>query len=136
MVTGWPWSIALGYFAFGVACEANLLSFVDGAVGNILGSAFGLPGTNASFDYVVVGGGTAGLTIATRLASDPSVSVAVIEAGGFYEIDNGNRSVVPAYSNFYTGTNANDTQPLIDWGFVTEPQKVRTQSHKSQRGGV
>lgn len=40
------------------------------------------PGTNASFDYVIVGGGTAGLTLATRLAQNGSFSVAVVEAGG------------------------------------------------------
>lgn len=40
-------------------------------------------------------GGTAGLTVGARLAADSSLSVAVIEAGGFYEIDNGNASVVP-----------------------------------------
>ena len=107
-----------------VAAELNLLTYADGGRGSVLGSTFGAPGTNASFDYVIVGGGTAGLTIATRLAEDPSISVAVIEAGGFYETDNGNRSVVPGYSNFYTGSDPNNYQPLIDWGFVTEPQEV------------
>jgi len=34
------------------------------------------------FDYVVVGGGTAGCVLAARLAEDPGVSVALIEAGG------------------------------------------------------
>lgn len=34
------------------------------------------------FDYVVVGGGTAGCVLAARLAEDPDVSVALIEAGG------------------------------------------------------
>ncbi|KAL9047696.1 MAG: hypothetical protein Q9206_006547 [Seirophora lacunosa] len=110
---------ARGYVA---AAELNLLTFADGARGQLLGSTFGLPGTNATFDYVVVGGGTAGLTIATRLASNPAVSVAVIEAGGFYEIDNGNRSIVPGYSSFYTGADPTNYQPLVDWGFVTEPQ--------------
>ena len=46
----------------------QLFSYIDGSVGDVLGSAFGLPGTNATFDYIVIGGGTAGLTIATRLA--------------------------------------------------------------------
>ncbi|KAI4248897.1 MAG: hypothetical protein L6R40_000909 [Gallowayella cf. fulva] len=81
--------------ASAVAVE-QLLDYVDGGIGNLLGSSFGVPGTNATYDYVIVGGGTAGLTIATRLAQDPTVSVAVVEAGGFYEIDNGNRSIVPA----------------------------------------
>ncbi|TCD67352.1 hypothetical protein EIP91_000219 [Steccherinum ochraceum] len=34
------------------------------------------------FDYVVIGAGTAGLTLAARLTEDPSVSVLVLEAGG------------------------------------------------------
>lgn len=59
-------------------------------------NSFGVPGVNATFDYVVVGGGTAGLTIAARLAEDPDVSVAVIEAGGFYQQDNGNGRYVVA----------------------------------------
>ena len=107
-----------------VVAEINLLTYGDGGRGGVLGSAFGAPGTNATFDYVIVGGGTAGLTIATRLAEDPAISVAVVEAGGFYETDNGNRSVVPGYGNFYTGADPNNYQPLVDWGFVTEPQEV------------
>ncbi|KAJ7608865.1 GMC oxidoreductase [Mycena polygramma] len=39
------------------------------------------PDMNFSFDYVVVGGGTAGLALAARLAEDASVSVCVLEAG-------------------------------------------------------
>ena len=35
------------------------------------------------FDYVILGGGTAGLVVASRLSEDPAVSVAVIEAGNF-----------------------------------------------------
>ena len=40
---------------------------------------------NAIFDYIIVGGGNAGLTLAARLSESPTTRVAVIEAGGFYE---------------------------------------------------
>jgi len=89
-----------------------------------LGTAAGVSGKDASYDYVVVGGGTAGLTIAARLAEDASITVAVIEAGGFYELDNPNISVIPGEFSYFTGTSPQDTNPKIDWGFVTEPQAV------------
>jgi choline dehydrogenase-like flavoprotein len=34
-----------------------------------------------TFDYVIIGGGTAGLVLASRLTEDPAVHVAVLEAG-------------------------------------------------------
>ncbi|KAI1176170.1 GMC oxidoreductase [Nemania sp. FL0916] len=88
-----------------------------------LGSSFGIPGKNATFDYVVVGGGNAGLTLATRLAEQQSGRVAVVEAGTFYEISNGNLSQVPGLDNMYISKVHNDWHPLIDWGYETVPQK-------------
>jgi len=64
------------------------------------------------------------LAIAHRLAEDGIRTVAVIEAGGFSEFDNGNASIVPAYCPEYGATTAASANqfPLIDWGFITQPQ--------------
>ncbi|OCL10908.1 GMC oxidoreductase [Glonium stellatum] len=88
----------------------------------LLGSSFGVP-LSASYDYVIVGGGTAGLTVAARLAEDPSLIIAVIEAGSFYEISNGNLSQIPAYDFYWTDKDPTDYNPLIDWGYHTVPQE-------------
>lgn len=88
------------------------------------GSSFGAPGDNATYDYLVVGGGTAGLTLATRLIEQNVGSVAVVEAGSFYEITNSNFSEIPATGSFFSGKAEDDWQPLIDWGYHTTPQEV------------
>lgn len=107
-------------------------------------TAFGIPGQDAIYDYVgrnislnyclefrltarqiVIGGGTAGIALASRLAQNSSASVAIIEAGGFYEVDNGNFSVLPglyAASPFLAAAEIFPPQPLVDWGLVTTPQ--------------
>ena len=96
-------------------------------------SPYSTPGIDASFDYVVVGGGTAGLALATRLAEDQSITVAVVEAGGFYEEDNSDINVIPGQASYYSGWDLNDTQPLIDWCFVTEPQAASSQCSQDAR---
>lgn len=93
------------------------------AAQGLLGAHFGRPPLPAAFDYVVLGGGTAGLAMARRLAANNSV--AVIEAGGFYEMNNGNLSQIPAYAFYYLGTELAIFNPLIDWNQHTTPQQVR-----------
>ncbi|KAI3324239.1 GMC oxidoreductase [Xylariaceae sp. AK1471] len=88
----------------------------------LLGSHFGVPGLPASYDYIVVGGGTAGLTVARRLAANTSLSIAIIEAGDFYELSNGNYSQVPAYASFFTGNNPSLKNNFLDWYMYTKPQ--------------
>lgn len=68
------------------ALQAALLSCAHASPGFVSGDRFGLAGTNVTYDYVVVGGGTAGLTMAYRLSQDPTKTVAVIEAGGFASV--------------------------------------------------
>ncbi|KAF2803922.1 alcohol oxidase [Mytilinidion resinicola] len=100
-------------FSFALA----LLSLVPG----VLSGSYGIPFVPATYDYVVVGGGTSGLTLAARLAANSSILVAVVEAGGSYETLNP-LSDIPGFAAIQaTGTDPSDTD-VIDWGFVTTPQ--------------
>ncbi|KAL4907837.1 hypothetical protein BDW74DRAFT_166460 [Aspergillus multicolor] len=76
---------------------------------------------NATYDYVIVGGGTSGLALAARLAEDPSVSVAVVEAGGYYELDGTIASVIPGLAaGANVGTDITD-HSMVDWNFESQP---------------
>ncbi|KAK8055586.1 hypothetical protein PG993_000813 [Apiospora rasikravindrae] len=77
---------------------------------------------DATYDYVVIGGGTAGLVVAARLSEDPNVSVAVVEAGTRYEISNPMLSELPGFDSYYAGSSPDVIKESIDWGFVTSPQ--------------
>lgn len=82
--------------------------------------SLGVAGKAATYDYVVVGGGTAGLAVAARLSE--KYTVAVIEAGTFYETVN-NQSSVPEYVvDFLSMTTDPSTWAPTDWGFTTTEQ--------------
>lgn len=60
------------------ASAAVLGSYVQGT---LLGSSLGVTGDDVIYDYVIVGGGNAGLTVATRLVEQNAGTVGIIEAG-------------------------------------------------------
>lgn len=69
-----------------------------------------------TYDYVVVGAGTAGCVVAARLSEDPDVTVAVIEAGS--------REVPPQVQEDIAIPShwAYVQQSVVDWGYESVPQ--------------
>ncbi|KAK5996275.1 Dehydrogenase [Cladobotryum mycophilum] len=80
-----------------------------------------------SFDYVIVGGGTAGLTVANRLSEDKEVKVLVIEAGP----DNSKDPLVLAPGLIP----AQYGNPQYDWNFLSAPQPFLNDRQVNQARG-
>lgn len=93
----------------------------EGLVQGALGAVEGALGAEQAFDYVVVGGGTAGNVVGTRLA-EAGFSVAVVEAGINYEIEKPVLGTTPTGGIVGIGSGSLDQIPTVDWGFVTTPQ--------------
>jgi len=77
-----------------------------------------------SYDFVIIGGGTAGLVVATRLSENPSLQIAVLEAGKAKLNDF--RIKVPALAPSMLGN------PEYDWRFKTIPQVRRRRKYKKK----
>lgn len=67
-----------------------------------------------SFDYLIAGGGTAGLVVANRLSEIPTISVGIIEAGE--DLTDDKKVTTPLYMFDLQG------DPRYDWDFTSEPQ--------------
>lgn len=66
-----------------------------------------------TYDYIIIGAGSAGCVLANRLSVDPSVSVLLLEAGG---PDSKLEIHIPAaYSKL--------NRSAVDWAYETEPQE-------------
>ncbi len=71
-----------------------------------------MPSPTKSYDYIIVGAGSAGCVLAARLTEDPKVRVLLLEAGG----PDARREVkMPAaFSKLYKSS--------VDWNYSTEPE--------------
>lgn len=77
-------------------------------------SAFASPATSSfEYDYIILGGGTAGCVLANRLSANPFISVALIEAGP--TVFNDSRVLSPNPAGPAWGTD-------LDWNYTTTPQ--------------
>ena len=72
-----------------------------------------LVSTSPSFDYIIIGAGSAGCVLAHRLSRDSHVRVALIEAGGS---DDAPEMVMPvAFTQLF--------KTRYDWDYHTEPER-------------
>ncbi|KDR76848.1 hypothetical protein GALMADRAFT_67180 [Galerina marginata CBS 339.88] len=72
---------------------------------------------NNDYDFIVVGGGTAGSVIATRLSEIPSVRVLLIEAGLSNTAAGGDNPIIQV--PFLVSESLNS---IFDWNYTTTPQ--------------
>ena len=79
---------------------------------------------NTSYDYIVIGAGSAGSVVASRLSEDPENTVLLLEAGGDYTEN-------PVYHIPFRFFDLQKTK--ADWEYYTVPQKYSCQGMKERR---
>ncbi|XP_015907095.2 glucose dehydrogenase [FAD, quinone]-like [Parasteatoda tepidariorum] len=75
-----------------------------------------------SYDYVIIGAGSAGSVLANRLSANPCVSVVVLEAGSTPPI----LTEIPSAERFFVHSS-------IDWDFESVPQQRSGQNLKERK---
>lgn len=73
------------------------------------------------FDYIIIGGGTAGCVLANRLSENEDIRVLLIEAGGMF----GPLSMIPLLASQQQKTQA-------DWQLRTTPQQYSSYGFTDQ----
>ncbi|RWS02952.1 glucose dehydrogenase (acceptor)-like protein 3, partial [Dinothrombium tinctorium] len=77
---------------------------------------------DSEYDYIIVGGGSAGAVMASRLSENPQWKVLLLEAGGSENI----LTDIPLSA-------ANLQMTPLDWAYQTEPQKAACYGLKNRR---
>ncbi|CAH0591703.1 unnamed protein product [Chrysodeixis includens] len=75
--------------------------------------------SGATYDYIIVGAGTAGSVIASQLTEEAHISVLLIEAGGDAPLE----STMPAAVAFLKNSS-------YDWNYIAEPDLHSNQCHR------
>ncbi|XP_006461686.1 hypothetical protein AGABI2DRAFT_185801 [Agaricus bisporus var. bisporus H97] len=91
---------------------ASALAALQACRAEIVESFHDLPSTH--FDFIIIGGGTAGNVVANRLTENPKTKVLVLEAGG--SPDGDLNTIVPLFCLRATPNTS------IDWNYTTVPQ--------------
>lgn len=110
---------------YGMNGRANALCSVDELV-------------SRQYDFVVVGGGTAGLCVAARLTEDPKISVAVLEAGE-NRMDDPKVSTPALYptmvSDVLCEISLGSVQKILDWSSgVRLVHDIDTSAQRREQG--